>query len=184
MVDEITNLDEMDELKETVDRLQDILDVMDEEQAVKNASILQTCPPEEVAYAEALVGSLVITTLGTVKLVIGYYPSARKSSKTNGDEHGSEVVVELETLHAGDNEYSAVGDVDGFFIGKFEYGVATTIYGIPDTGVPNPDEWERFNFKTSSFRVTDEVEQLREKLNDGEFEDKIVGGRNDRYIDR
>lgn len=176
----IKHMEERKQLKDTVDSLNEILDSMADDIAKKEASKLDLCPPTEVAYADELVGSLIITNLNTIKLVTGYYASARGNSSTNGDNVGAEIVVETETLYAGDNEYANVGDVNGMFIGKFEYGIATTIYGVPGTGIPNPNEWERFNFKLYPWKISDTVVSFREKLNNGEYDDKITGGRDDR----
>lgn len=134
MTPDITETDEWKELQETQERLGEMLEYMHHEQAVKQAATLQVCPPEEVAYAEELLGSLIISSLGTVSLVTGYYASARKSAHSaKNEKHGAEVVVEVETLHEGDNEHATVGDTHGWFVGKFEHGTATTIYGVPDT---------------------------------------------------
>lgn len=177
--EDITETDEWEQLQETQEQLGELLDEMEHEQSMKQGASLHTCSPEEVAYADELVGSLIISTLGTVTLVTGYYASARRSNGSDG-EYGAEVVVEGETLATGDNEHATVGDTHGWFVGKFEYGVATTIYGVPDTGCPNPDEWERFNFKTSSWRVTDAAKQIRDNLHNSDYDDKITGGRNNR----
>lgn len=71
----------------------------------------------------------------------------------------------------------------GWFVGKFESAFGP-LYAVSDTGAPTPDDYDRFELREASrWNMTDTAEDLRDRLHNDEFDDKIVGGRDNRDTD-
>lgn len=179
--EEIEESEEYQSLQDNLESLGEMIAEWDEETAAKEAASFNTVPPEQVDVAEALMGTLLVTGLGTVSLAYAYHPSARRN-RDDGSKFESEIVVNTVTLDPGDNEHSERGRVSGHFITKFE-GVMGAEKFAPNSPHPDMDDYPGYTIREmGSFAAEDHphIEEYVDRLKRGEYEDMILGATEER----
>lgn len=179
----VKDSDEMDSLSETLGDLTEMLKVMEQEQAAKDAVTLDLIPPVERQFLEDMVGVMILSSTGNIYYVTGYYATSR-DRRFDDEGFTREGALALVLLDPGEESESERGSMSYWFTSKFEKPSLAIPYScLPETGAPSPESNEVYEIsEASSFILREREERFIGLHNSGVFEDLNVGGFDNRDL--
>lgn len=174
----ISDTEAFDKMQNAMDSLSESISAMQRDFEAKKAVTLELVPPAEREFAKSMTGSLILTNLGTISYVAGYYGSSRSESHKDTDrEYSREAVVALVDIGPREDANFGRGHVHGNFVSKYD---GPAMFGsrlLPGTGGPDPDDYGEYGLpEAQSWDIDDRVEAYLDLYRQGVFEHLQVGG--------